>query len=248
MTKARDLASGAPAPAGVTTTELGYVDGVTSAIQTQIGARVANTIVDAKGDLIGATANDTPARLAVGSNGSVLMADSAEATGLKWGALSGGGLVFIQKGSFTSSTGVNVNDCFSSTYDNYRILLKVSGTSPTNGEVRLRMRSGGSDNTASSYNYQRLYAQTTSVGGSSATNQSSSILGSWNVDLSQIVTDMFSPFKAENTGFVSVSSYNQTHIDNFSGAHKVASSFTGFTMFPDAGNITGEVWVYGYAK
>jgi hypothetical protein len=36
MTKARDLASGAPAPAGVTSTELGYVDGVTSAIQTQI--------------------------------------------------------------------------------------------------------------------------------------------------------------------------------------------------------------------
>jgi hypothetical protein len=36
VSKARDLASGAPAPAGVTSTELGYVDGVTSAIQTQI--------------------------------------------------------------------------------------------------------------------------------------------------------------------------------------------------------------------
>jgi hypothetical protein len=36
MSKARDLASAAPAPVGVTTTELGYVDGVTSAIQTQI--------------------------------------------------------------------------------------------------------------------------------------------------------------------------------------------------------------------
>jgi hypothetical protein len=39
MTKARDLASGAPAPAGVSTTELGYVDGVTSAIQTQINTK-----------------------------------------------------------------------------------------------------------------------------------------------------------------------------------------------------------------
>lgn len=36
MSKARDIASAAPAPAGVTSTELGYVDGVTSAIQTQI--------------------------------------------------------------------------------------------------------------------------------------------------------------------------------------------------------------------
>jgi hypothetical protein len=45
---------------------------------------IAKTIIDAKGDLIGATAADTPARLAVGTNGQVLTADSAEATGLKW--------------------------------------------------------------------------------------------------------------------------------------------------------------------
>ena len=45
---------------------------------------IQNTIVDAKGDLIGATASDTPARLAVGTNGQVLTADSTEATGLKW--------------------------------------------------------------------------------------------------------------------------------------------------------------------
>ena len=42
------------------------------------------TLLDAKADLITATANDTPARLGVGANGTVLTADSAEATGLKW--------------------------------------------------------------------------------------------------------------------------------------------------------------------
>jgi hypothetical protein len=45
---------------------------------------IQNSIVDAKGDLIGATANDTPARLAVGANATMLVANSAEATGLKW--------------------------------------------------------------------------------------------------------------------------------------------------------------------
>lgn len=45
---------------------------------------IQNTIVDAKGDLIGATAADTPARLAVGTNGQVLTADSTAATGLVW--------------------------------------------------------------------------------------------------------------------------------------------------------------------
>jgi hypothetical protein len=44
------------------------------------------TTVDAKGDLIAATAADTVTRLAVGSNGQVLKANSATATGLEWAA------------------------------------------------------------------------------------------------------------------------------------------------------------------
>jgi len=49
---------------------------------------IQNAIVDAKGDLIAATAADTPARLAVGTNGQVLTADSTAATGLAWSTVS----------------------------------------------------------------------------------------------------------------------------------------------------------------
>ncbi len=45
---------------------------------------IQNAIVDAKGDLIAATAADTPARIAVGTNGQVLTADSTASTGLAW--------------------------------------------------------------------------------------------------------------------------------------------------------------------
>jgi hypothetical protein len=45
---------------------------------------IQNAIVDAKGDLISATGNDTPARLAVGNDGETLVADSAATTGLRW--------------------------------------------------------------------------------------------------------------------------------------------------------------------
>jgi len=47
---------------------------------------IQNAIVDAKGDLIAATAADTPARLAVGNNGEVLVADSSATAGLRWTA------------------------------------------------------------------------------------------------------------------------------------------------------------------
>lgn len=45
---------------------------------------IQNSIVDAKGDLIAATANDTPTRLAVGGNTAPLVADSTQSTGLRW--------------------------------------------------------------------------------------------------------------------------------------------------------------------
>src|SRR4029450_3166643 len=47
-------------------------------------------IVDAKGDLIGASANDVPARLAVGADGQTLVADAASPLGLKWAAAPSG--------------------------------------------------------------------------------------------------------------------------------------------------------------
>lgn len=63
------------------------------------------TILDAKGDLIAATAADTAARLAVGTNGQVLIADSTTATGLKWGTAGGGGKILqVVMGSTTSQT------------------------------------------------------------------------------------------------------------------------------------------------
>lgn len=70
---------------------------------------IPDTIIDAKGDLIAGTAPDTVARLPVGTNGQVLTADSAEATGLKWAAAGGGGggipdTIFDAKGDLIAAS------------------------------------------------------------------------------------------------------------------------------------------------
>jgi len=72
MSKARDIASAAPAPSTVSATELGYVDGVTSAIQTQLDAKTAKSTLTTTGDIYYASAANTPARLGIGSTDQVL--------------------------------------------------------------------------------------------------------------------------------------------------------------------------------
>jgi hypothetical protein len=68
-----------------------------NAIDSTMATMTPKSIVDAKGDLIAATANDTPARLAVGTNGQVLTADSTAATGLAWATASSGSTIVAGK-------------------------------------------------------------------------------------------------------------------------------------------------------
>jgi hypothetical protein len=97
---------------------------------------IQNAIVDAKGDLIAATAADTPARLAVGTNGQVLTADSSEATGMKWAAVSAGKVLQVVSATTTTATTVtgttltdtNITASITPSSTSSRILVLVAAT------------------------------------------------------------------------------------------------------------------------
>jgi hypothetical protein len=121
MSKARDIASAAPAPSTVSATELGYVDGVTSAIQTQLDAKTAKSTLTTTGDIYYASGANTPARLGIGSTGNVLTVASGIPS---WAAPAGGGKV-LQVVSNTITSGANVT---STTFTDSDITATITPT------------------------------------------------------------------------------------------------------------------------
>lgn len=97
------------------------------------------TILDAKGDLISATAADTPARLAVGTNGQVLTADSTTSTGLKWAAPSSGSMTLLSTTSLSGTT--TTVSSIDQTYENLYIEVLNLDLSTTVGNVYFRPNS-----------------------------------------------------------------------------------------------------------
>lgn len=104
---------------------------------------ISPTIVDAKGDLIAATAADTVARLAVGTNGQVLTADSTAATGIKWATAASGGLTSIASGSL-SGTSVSITS-ISGSYKQLQIHLYGISLNTT-GNIQMQFNSDTGNN------------------------------------------------------------------------------------------------------
>jgi hypothetical protein len=80
---------------------IGILGGGTSGTVTVTNSMA--TAIDAKGDLIVGTGADTFSRLAVGANTYTLVADSAEATGLKWAAPAGGVFAGVRANNATAA-------------------------------------------------------------------------------------------------------------------------------------------------
>jgi hypothetical protein len=218
------------------------------------GVGIQPTIVDAKGDLIAATANDAVNRLAVGTNGQVLVADSGETTGLKWnnpGTV--GGLVHIETQTFTGVSAVTFNNVFTSTYRNYRYVIDALASSATNTGFQVRVRASGTDLTGGVYGIRRIsgtFGSATVNGSAENFNATSINFGNIaDTGRAQLSGDIKMPALTQRTHF----EYNgfipqQSDFVWYVGSGQVGNTnaYDGVTFFVGTGTIAGQVSIYGY--
>ena len=192
------------------------------------------------------TAN-TNTRLAIGSTGNVLTVAGGVPS---WAAPTLPGLKLITTQSFSATTTINVNDVFSTTYDNYKVIMNFECATNADASFNFRFRSGGADNSNATYNYQRITADP-SVGGAQNTNQTTGELGNATNNATQWVTiEFFNPYASAASFYYSNmngGSASDPEIWIRSGSFNNTTSFTGFSILAQK-NLTGSISVLGYAK
>jgi hypothetical protein len=162
------------------------------------------------------------------------------------------GLTHLSTTSFSSVATVSVNNVFTSEFDNYRLVMDLQGSS--DALVSLRLRVAGADNTSNVYNQQGVQTGAGTIGnppGVGTTTSFSLINVTAGTDANGASMDLLLPFLARRTrhnlgGFCYNGGTNSSVFRG--GEHNSATSFTGFSLITSAGNITGNITVYGYRK
>ena len=233
-----------------------------NAIDTTMGTMVAKTIIDAKGDLIVGSAADTAARLAVGSNDQVLIADSTATNGVKWGTPTGGGMTQIAQTDLRSTGAATLT--FSSIPTTYKSLKLVhseakndSGASKyflctINGDTASNYYNTMASDQISPSNNQTFNSY--SVGASKRwANDTIAVIGMlgtnyYSVDGSNGTFEFDNPSSTGTKYWRTVAAGNngaEPFITIGSGRYTGSSAITSILLKSDAGNIQGLFTLYG---
>jgi hypothetical protein len=169
-------------------------------------------------------------------------------------AAGGGGLTFITGATFTAATSFSLpNDTFTTTYDNYKILISL--TTSTDADFTMRLRAAGSDTTAAIYNTALAGVSSTNVNANSTGNSATSFtMVEQDAGLAgySAILDVVNPKLATNTRIhgsinlidkpatASVSRVGTFWINN-------TTAYDSLTFISSvAFSITGNYRVYGY--
>lgn len=151
---------------------------------------------------------------------------------------------------FSACVTLSLNGVFSTDYDNYMIVCREKAASAAGYGLYFRLRASGSDNsTASSYTYQRIYANSTSVSGTRSTDNQFYLY-----DMSGgergFINYLYGPYLSQPTAIRSVPSLGYlSTISETAGTHNQSTSYDGLSIILQSGTtFTGRIAVYGMRK
>ena len=202
----------------------------------------------AKGDLVAGSATNDAAVLGVGANNTVLTADSAEATGLKWATPAASGSMTLLE-TLTLSGASVTSSTIPGTYKN--LALVVKSYKPATGGEELQMRING-DSNANRYHYSTNTSTIntnfgfTSIRLSVSGNSTATATGLAFVDIYDYantttwkITQALGLCNGANDG-------TQVNYQIYFGAYNQTGAITSLTFFPNSGNFTsGSILIYG---
>jgi hypothetical protein len=164
------------------------------------------------------------------------------------------GLVFITSATASAVNTVSVNNCFTSTYENYFITFTKSASVGTDAQLTLRLRAASTDSTTN-YKSQNLAISNATV----SANADPAGTDEWRIgytnaaNVSELCTvGIFAPQTTSTTRYVA----NAFFVENagspnsyfLTGTNSAAASYDGFTILTGGTNISGTIRVYGYVN
>jgi hypothetical protein len=227
-------------------------DAVDATVFSNANAAIAKTIVDAKGDIIAATAADTVSRLAVGANNTVLTADSSTATGLKWAAAASGAKSYtlINTGGTALTGAATITVSGISGVDNLMIIVINASSASAGSDFTFRFNSDSGSN----YIYGGMQQQK----GSDFTKLASSVTGDSNIffgvqgsNVSNSVCGYLQVLGAAGSGnkaFQTQAAGDGTsaYQTNSGGVYEGTSTISSVSIISGVGNFdAGTIYVYG---
>jgi hypothetical protein len=239
------VASGATGDIEGVTAGVGISGGGTSGTVTVTNSMA--TAITTAGDTLYGTGSGTFSRLGIGTAGQVLKVNSG-ATAPEWGAAGGAsGLTLVKQQTIgTSVTSVSVTNAFSSTYDNYLMIL--GGGSATNqGSITMQLGATTTGYYVAGF-YQLFGSTTPALNGFGVVNGST-----WNIGY-QASTGMGCVCVIDSPNLANGTMMSATLVQfgtsaaasQYQGFLNNTTSYTGFTLGFEYAQTGGEIRVYGY--
>ena len=151
--------------------------------------------------------------------------------------------------TFSGASSVSLNGVFSSTYDNYKILINTSAATAT-ADLTVQLLSSGTPLTAN-YNIAYWYKLIGSgaFGSAEQLSRSSWLVSGLNNSSTTgetIVMELSNPFATRYKSYFANATRQDDYVWSVGGKNNTTTSYDGFRIIPTSGNISGTVSIYGY--